>query len=547
MMRKDYEIGMLWVEGPLSYVEVLCAASFRDAGHHVKLYHYGEVQNVPEGIERVHGDSVLRIDRFLQHGRTGSFALFSDVFRYHLLRRNDRMIWAELDAYCVRPFQSETGHFFGWESRHHINGGVLGLPPDSDALGQLLEMTEDEYGIPEWAEGAERADLERLAEAGTPRHVSEMPWGVWGPHALTHYLRKTGEAKHALPVSGLYPVGFRNRRQLLRTGLKSKIEEVLAPETYSIHFYGRRIKEFLSHLGGLPETDSYLDMLLTKHKVDVAVAPVRSREEKAGMTKDKTDKTKDKAKKARALPAAPAVAPSRPAAADLKPLGIGGENLTDLADRYGSDKGSKKHRYTELYHMLFHPYRGRKITFLEMGLLIGGPEHGITADRETTDLPSIRMWLDYFPKANVHGLDVSDFAWFKHERFTFHRCDMDDRAAIRAAIAGVRPTPTIVIDDASHASHHQQNAFLEIFPKLESGGLYVIEDLRWQPDTYEKKGITKTAALFRSWLDDRIFSHSDPSIAAEFNALAPMISGCLVEPVRFQKGRKDQVAVIHKK
>ena len=227
--------------------------------------------------------------------------------------------------------------------------------------------------------------------------------------------------------------------------------------------------------------------------------------------------------------------------------GKGGENLTDLADRYGSDKGSGKHRYTELYHMLFHPYRNRKITFLEMGLLIGGPEHGNDPDRETTDCPSIRMWLEYFPKAEIHGLDVSDFSWFEHERFTFHRCDMDDRDNIAATMEEFDTAPTIVIDDASHASHHQQNAFLEIFPRLESGGLYVIEDLRWQPDTYEKDGITKTAELFRSWLEKRQFQHNDPRVAAEFNMLAEDISGCIVETARFHRGRKDQVVVIHKK
>ena len=222
------------------------------------------------------------------------------------------------------------------------------------------------------------------------------------------------------------------------------------------------------------------------------------------------------------------------------------ENLTDLADRYGSDKGSTKHRYTELYHMLFHPYRQRKITFLEMGLLIGGPEHGIDKDRETNDCPSIRMWLEYFPKAEIHGLDVSDFSWFEHDRFTFHRCDMDVRAEI-AQVAQTMPTPDIIIDDASHASHHQQNAFLELFPRLVSGGLYIIEDLRWQPEPYEKPGITKTAALFRSFQNERRFSHSDPAVAEEFNALIPEISACIVEPVRYQKKRRDQVAVIHKR
>lgn len=173
LSSKNYEIGMLWVEGPLSYVEVLCAQSFLDAGHHVKLYHYKDVQNVPDGVELIDGNQVLEIDNFISHGRTESLALFSDIFRYHLLQQYDRIIWADLDAYCVKPFETETGHFFGWESPHHINGGVLGLPRDSDALGQLLEMTEDEFGIPEWYSEDEKTKLKTLRDAGKPVHVAE--------------------------------------------------------------------------------------------------------------------------------------------------------------------------------------------------------------------------------------------------------------------------------------------------------------------------------------------------------------------------------------
>lgn len=221
-------------------------------------------------------------------------------------------------------------------------------------------------------------------------------------------------------------------------------------------------------------------------------------------------------------------------------------NLTDLADKYGSDKGSTKHRYTELYHMLFQPFVDQPITFLEMGLLIGGPEHGISADRETKDLPSVRMWLEYFTQAKIIGLDVSDFSWFTNDRFSFIRCDMDTREIIAGATRELSDLD-IIIDDASHASHHQQNAFLELFPKLRSGGLYIIEDLRWQPPTYEKEGITKTAALFQSFLQDRSFSHSDETVAAEFNDLQNDISGCFLFQVRFQKQRRDQVLVVHKR
>lgn len=535
-MSTEHEIGMLWVEGPLTFLEVLCAVSFRDAGHHVRLYHYGELQNVPEGIECVDGNEILKINKFIRHGRTGSFALFSDVFRYHMLRQR-ACIWADLDAYCRLPFRTPTGHFFGWESKRHINGGVLGLPSDSDALGELLEMTEDEHGIPEWYPEHEKDRLKALQDAGSPEHVSEMAWGVWGPHAITYYLHKTGEAKYAFPQHVLYPVGFGERRKFVRSPGYDKISSQILPDTASIHFYGRRIKQFIGSRGGRPEQGSYLEKLLQKHHIDVEAAPMPKSKPLPAPVKGREKRT------------APDLQGADAATGTLAPTGkpqAVPNALTELADTYGSDKGSDKHRYTELYHMLFNPFRQRKITFLEMGLLIGGPEHGKDANRETPDLPSIRMWLDYFPKATIHGLDVSDFSWFEHERFIFHRCDMDNRAAIAAAIAEITPSPMIVLDDASHASHHQQNAFLEIFPKLQSGGLYVIEDLRWQPEAYEEPGITKTAALFRSWLNEREFKHSDPEMAAQFNALVPQISGCIVEPVRFQKARKDQVAVIHK-
>lgn len=274
MAKMEYEIAMLWVEGPLSYVEQLCAVSYLAVGQHVKLYHYGEISNVPEGIEVVDGNTVLSMKSFLQHGRTGSFALFSDVFRYHLLTKKDRVIWADTDAYCLRPFTSKTGHFYGWESANHINGGVLSLPRDSEALGQLLEMTRDEYGVPEWYTPKEQMRLQTLKNAGRPRHVSELDWGVWGPHAITHYLHKTGEARHALPVHMLYPMGFADRRKMMRTGGFSKIQRMIKKDSFSIHFYGRRMKRFLANHGGKPEPGSYLHHLIRKHRIDMTAAPV---------------------------------------------------------------------------------------------------------------------------------------------------------------------------------------------------------------------------------------------------------------------------------
>lgn len=122
---------------------------------------------------------------------------------------------------------------------------------------------------------------------------------------------------------------------------------------------------------------------------------------------------------------------------------------------------------------------------------------------------------------------------------------MDDRSAIAETTENLPPMD-IIIDDASHASHHQQNAFLELFPTLKSGGLYIIEDLRWQPEAYEKPGITKTAELFSEFSGSREFVHSDKELQAEFDGLAPLISGCFIFQAQYRKNKRDQVAVIHK-
>lgn len=221
-------------------------------------------------------------------------------------------------------------------------------------------------------------------------------------------------------------------------------------------------------------------------------------------------------------------------------------SLSELALQYGSDKGPSKHRYTELYEMLFHPYRDAEIRFLEMGLLIGGPEHGVDAGRDTVASPSIQMWLDFFSKAEIIGLDISDFSAFAKGRFSFVQCDMGDRAALQRAGEAIG-TVDIIIDDASHASHHQQNAFLELFPRLKSGGLYIIEDLRWQPPDFEIKGITRTAPLFRGFAERRVFEHKDADTEAAFQSLSDQISGCFMHQAHYTKTRRDQVVVIHKR
>src|SRR6202790_995249 len=153
-------------------------------------------------------------------------------------------------------------------------------------------------------------------------------------------------------------------------------------------------------------------------------------------------------------------------------------SLTDLANRFGSDKGTvtgvkgAPHRYTYLYDVLFAPFRTRPLNLLELGLAGQDPEAGV--------LPlSIQMWLEYFSKAQIFGFDVADFSHMSGPRFTFIRGDMNSESDLRR-LAQAALAFDVIIDDGSHASYHQQLALKLLLPKLAAGGLYIIEGLDWE-------------------------------------------------------------------
>ena len=205
-------------------------------------------------------------------------------------------------------------------------------------------------------------------------------------------------------------------------------------------------------------------------------------------------------------------------------------DLSALADRYGSDKGYRNrdaHGYTAVYDLLLAHRRAEPLNFLEIGLLVGGPEAtGGSARRETVDAPSVRMWLDYLPNARVFGFDISDFSAVSLERFTFVQGDMGEPADL-ARLRGMCPEGfDVVVDDGSHASWHQQTAFIELFPALVPGGTYIIEDLHWQPAQIEElKAVPKTAELFSRFLLDGRFAETGDIPEERYQQAASQIAG----------------------
>lgn len=263
-------IGCLWIGGELSWLEQLCLKSFVDHGHEVILYSYDKVKGVPKGVTRGDAAEILPGDKIVRHANTGSPAYHADIFRLHMLNQTDH-IWADTDAFCVQPWDiKKDAHFHGWisDNKPMVNNGVLGLPKTSKTLKAMLKFTEDEYPIPPWYSEDRKDELQTLKDKGDGMHVSLFPWGVWGPDALTWFLKDTGEISHSLPGHVIYPVPFSLAGVTLNPDRHAKAEGFIKHDTLSIHFWGRRFRNIAAKYDGMPAKGCYVETLLKRHQIN---------------------------------------------------------------------------------------------------------------------------------------------------------------------------------------------------------------------------------------------------------------------------------------
>ena len=160
--------------------------------------------------------------------------------------------------------------------------------------------------------------------------------------------------------------------------------------------------------------------------------------------------------------------------------------LVDLFNAVGSDKGTEvgigrgaaPHCYAVQYHQLFSELRRQQFRMLEIGLQSNWERPGYVPD----DAPSLRVWREYFPQAEILGYDVNDFSFFQQDRTTVFRGDQGSREDLKRFIdEHGRGGFELVLDDGSHAASHQQISLGALFSVVAKGGKYVIEDLHWQP------------------------------------------------------------------
>ena len=132
------------------------------------------------------------------------------------------------------------------------------------------------------------------------------------------------------------------------------------------------------------------------------------------------------------------------------------QSLTELADVFGSDKGSIKHNYTKSYEKYLIDFKNQELCLGEIGVACGA---------------SLKMWSKYFPKGKIYGFDIRPECAKLAENYKNIHIHILDATKEKLGIEF-----DILIDDGSHISKDIRDAFILNFNFVKSGGWYFIED-----------------------------------------------------------------------
>ena len=135
-----------WIGTRLSQVELLCIRSFLRNGHTFMLWAYDALENkLPEGCQVKDAGKIIPRDQIFSyknknqfgHGK-GSYAGFSDIFRYKLLYEYGGW-WADMDVTCLKPLDFNAPYVFRTHHDLKVVGNIMKCPPKSELMRYCYE------------------------------------------------------------------------------------------------------------------------------------------------------------------------------------------------------------------------------------------------------------------------------------------------------------------------------------------------------------------------------------------------------------------------
>jgi len=117
--------------------------------------------------------------------------------------------------------------------------------------------------------------------------------------------------------------------------------------------------------------------------------------------------------------------------------------------------------YFEVYERHLEKYRDTSVNVLEIGVQGGG---------------SLQMWKKYFgPNSKILGIDIDPTYKYQEDQISVEIGNQSDEEFLKRIVLEYGPFD-VIIDDGSHIQSDVLNSFFFLYPTLNRGGTYIIED-----------------------------------------------------------------------
>ncbi len=223
------------------------------------------------------------------------------------------------------------------------------------------------------------------------------------------------------------------------------------------------------------------------------------------------------------------------------------KDLNTLFEHFNSDKGeyfinqylqpAKKnknkieaHGYAKIYEDVFNVFKEKNINILELGSFYGNAAAAL---------------FFYFDKANIFSGDINpDMFKYKSNRIKNFYIDSSSRNSLENDLIIKKNNFDIIIEDASHMLKDQIISLFMLFPLVNSGGYFIVEELDF-PETREDMRINQTKPdlkqILQNILKNMDFSSTYINDEEKKYFLENYYS------IEIKKGNFNEIAIIKKK
>ena len=223
------------------------------------------------------------------------------------------------------------------------------------------------------------------------------------------------------------------------------------------------------------------------------------------------------------------------------------KDLNYLFEYFNSDKGeifinqyvqpAKKnfdkiiaHGYSKFYQNIFKNFKNDKLNILEIGSFYGNA--------------SAALYF-YFKNSKIFVADINpDMFKYTSKRIKSFYVNSSDANSISKEIILQNYSFDIIIEDASHMLKDQIISLFLLFPIIEPGGYFIIEEIDF-PETREdmraNQELPDLKSILKSILDKKDFN----SVYIDNNSKKYFLEN--FEEIKFFKGNLNEIAIIKKK